>query len=249
MPCDNTDHSHVWPDSGVLVVERCERFCAYCEGAKRQHEWKYSWFLRRHIRNVHCRLGDRPDVVVSEDWTDMPASKRSRALPHTTPVKKTASSSRVEKTIKKEPQTPSPKKRDSSISPVKSATPSVGIMLALMEASLNDEELNQKSAVKRPSIGEAAAGNLGPRKPAVEHSGADKTASGRKSVKTEIQQSPSKEDHSPGEHGKSLLELEYLKHSYMTAVRELASQGLAAGLSTQDVSLALAKEAKALAGQ
>ena len=69
MPCDQAGHSHEWPAEGELVIERCERFCAYCEGVYAEHEWKYPWFLRRHVRSVHCKEGaDRPNVTVPESW-------------------------------------------------------------------------------------------------------------------------------------------------------------------------------------
>ena len=69
MPCSNEDHEHTWPDKGELVIEKCERMCAYCKGPYREHEWKYAWFLRRHVRTVHCHeLGTHPELTVSDGW-------------------------------------------------------------------------------------------------------------------------------------------------------------------------------------
>jgi len=63
MPCNLKDHNHVWPEAedGELVIEKCERYCGYCDGANADHEWKFPWFLRRHVRAVH-------GVTVSGGW-------------------------------------------------------------------------------------------------------------------------------------------------------------------------------------
>lgn len=68
MPCNEPSHHHEWPDKGELVIEKCERYCAYCTGAHARHEWKFAWFLRRHVRTVHLKSGDKPNVTVSEGW-------------------------------------------------------------------------------------------------------------------------------------------------------------------------------------
>lgn len=70
MPCSNPEHNHSWPAEGTLVIEKCERFCAYCTEPRHQnHQWKFAWFLRRHVRTVHCKPNcDYEDVTVSNAW-------------------------------------------------------------------------------------------------------------------------------------------------------------------------------------
>lgn len=66
MPCSDPTHHHEWPEDGELVIYRCERFCAFCTGDDAKHEWKYPWFLRRHVRAVHGR--EYPGFWVSDRW-------------------------------------------------------------------------------------------------------------------------------------------------------------------------------------
>lgn len=68
MPCHIDSHEHNWPTEGELIIEKCEHFCGYCDGPARDHEWKFPWFLRRHVRTVHVTRGDYPDVDVSDGW-------------------------------------------------------------------------------------------------------------------------------------------------------------------------------------
>jgi hypothetical protein len=56
------------PDSGRLVIERCERLCAYCTGADAQHAWKHAWFLRRHVQAVHIDKGEKSNVILAKGW-------------------------------------------------------------------------------------------------------------------------------------------------------------------------------------
>jgi len=31
MPCNIEGHNHVWPTEGELVIEKCERYCGFCD--------------------------------------------------------------------------------------------------------------------------------------------------------------------------------------------------------------------------
>lgn len=70
MPCNTPGHVHRWPNKGVLVVEKCERICGYCKGPGAKNEWKFPWFLRRHVKAIHTKkhTGDKPNVTVSDGW-------------------------------------------------------------------------------------------------------------------------------------------------------------------------------------
>ncbi|KAI5369571.1 hypothetical protein Slin15195_G004460 [Septoria linicola] len=70
MGCKETGHSHAWPTDGVLVIQRCEIRCNFCTGHKAIKEWKYAWFLRRHVRAIHCKggKGEKYDLEVSTQW-------------------------------------------------------------------------------------------------------------------------------------------------------------------------------------
>ncbi|KAF2207868.1 hypothetical protein CERZMDRAFT_101893 [Cercospora zeae-maydis SCOH1-5] len=70
MGCCETGHSHAWPTDGVLVIQRCEVRCNFCTGAKATKPWKYAWFLRRHVRAIHCKpgKGENYDLQVSTQW-------------------------------------------------------------------------------------------------------------------------------------------------------------------------------------
>ncbi|GAB7337252.1 hypothetical protein MBLNU457_g2624t1 [Dothideomycetes sp. NU457] len=74
MPCTIPGHIHRWPNKGVLVVEKCERICGYCKGPGAKNEWKFPWFLRRHVKAVHTKkhTGDKPNVTVSDGWSERP---------------------------------------------------------------------------------------------------------------------------------------------------------------------------------
>ncbi|KAK5112033.1 hypothetical protein LTR62_004567 [Meristemomyces frigidus] len=112
MPCDNVGHSHPWPTSGQLIIERCENICNYCTGADRKHKWKFAWFLRRHVNKVHIAHGDYPDVVLADGWTRAkdglarPTQPKKKAPPRSARqnhVKKTTSGDRTDS-----PQLPLP---------------------------------------------------------------------------------------------------------------------------------------------
>jgi len=73
MPCDKNDHigTHVWPKEGPLVIERCERYCDYCDTEEnRKHPWKFAWFLRRHVEAVHIKSegAEYPNVQLADGW-------------------------------------------------------------------------------------------------------------------------------------------------------------------------------------
>ncbi|KAK4547972.1 hypothetical protein LTR36_010691 [Oleoguttula mirabilis] len=69
MPCLKLDHTHNWPTEGPLTIERCERFCNFCDGADAKHSWKFAWFLRRHVKAVHIQSGQYPNIEMAEGWT------------------------------------------------------------------------------------------------------------------------------------------------------------------------------------
>lgn len=69
MPCNKMNHTHAWPASGPLTIERCERFCDYCTSeADRNHYWKFAWFLRRHVESVHIKSGEYSNVQMAKGW-------------------------------------------------------------------------------------------------------------------------------------------------------------------------------------
>jgi hypothetical protein len=75
MGCTKVGHYHYWPTSNVLKIQRCEVRCNFCIGPKAQKEFKYAWFLRRHVRTVHCKKGAKYEgLIVSEDWYVPPQS-------------------------------------------------------------------------------------------------------------------------------------------------------------------------------
>ncbi|TKA74769.1 hypothetical protein B0A55_03859 [Friedmanniomyces simplex] len=79
MPCDNVSHTHTWPDSGALTIERCEVFCQYCTNeGDRKHRHKFAWFLRRHVEGVHIKngRGSHAHVTLSKGWTGMPEGSK-----------------------------------------------------------------------------------------------------------------------------------------------------------------------------
>ncbi|KAK5715849.1 hypothetical protein LTR17_016603 [Elasticomyces elasticus] len=74
MPCaqDGPDHTHIWPQSGPLVIDRCEIYCQYCrEAGDKALPHKFAWFLRRHVKGVHIKngRGTHPNVVLAAGWT------------------------------------------------------------------------------------------------------------------------------------------------------------------------------------
>lgn len=62
MPCKDPAHTHVWPTEGLLVIERCEKQCAFCG-----NEFNHAWFLRRHVKQVHKKR-EYQELFVSEGW-------------------------------------------------------------------------------------------------------------------------------------------------------------------------------------
>ncbi|KAK5175116.1 uncharacterized protein LTR77_000253 [Saxophila tyrrhenica] len=75
MPCTIDTHSHQWVTEGELVIERCEKQCAFCH-----HSFQSGWFIRRHVSSVHCGPGkDYPNLVVLKGWKDRPDGN---ARPH-----------------------------------------------------------------------------------------------------------------------------------------------------------------------
>lgn len=69
MPCMKMDHTHHWPTTGTLTIERCERFCDFCTSeADRKHRWKFAWFLRRHVEAVHIKSGEYPGLDLVDTW-------------------------------------------------------------------------------------------------------------------------------------------------------------------------------------
>jgi len=69
MPCDKVDHTHAWPTSGTLTIERCERYCNFCTLEEdKKHKWKFAWFLRRHVEAVHVKSGEYPNLALAEQW-------------------------------------------------------------------------------------------------------------------------------------------------------------------------------------
>ena len=69
MPCLNQTHSHTWPTSGSLVIERCETICQFCDFMPSKNGTgnnNFAWFLRRHVMQKH--RNDFPDLVVEKGW-------------------------------------------------------------------------------------------------------------------------------------------------------------------------------------
>ncbi|EMC95017.1 hypothetical protein BAUCODRAFT_157538 [Baudoinia panamericana UAMH 10762] len=82
MPCTQMDHTHIWPESGPLTIERCETFCQYCPGAEGKHKFKFAWFLRRHVHDVHIAKpgADHLFVQLKKQWTRSPADEKKPAI-------------------------------------------------------------------------------------------------------------------------------------------------------------------------
>ncbi|KAK3619804.1 hypothetical protein LTR56_023704 [Elasticomyces elasticus] len=71
MPCAH-DHTHIWPRSGPLVIDRCEIYCQYCRDAgDKALPHKFAWFLRRHVKGVQIKngKGTHPNIVLVAGWT------------------------------------------------------------------------------------------------------------------------------------------------------------------------------------
>lgn len=68
MGCTKLGHIHQWPTTGTLVVQRCETRCNFCEGEAARKDWKYAWFLRRHVRAIHVRKGKYSHLKVDMGW-------------------------------------------------------------------------------------------------------------------------------------------------------------------------------------
>ncbi|KAF2766108.1 hypothetical protein EJ03DRAFT_354240 [Teratosphaeria nubilosa] len=79
--CRKDNHDHPWVTSGILVIERCEKFCQFCEGADVDHDWKHAWFLRRHVTTVHCKPGAKYEhVKVADKWTGAPGTQIPKGI-------------------------------------------------------------------------------------------------------------------------------------------------------------------------
>ncbi|KAH9819307.1 hypothetical protein Tdes44962_MAKER05253 [Teratosphaeria destructans] len=79
--CRKDNHDHPWVTNGVLVIERCEKFCQFCEGADIDHDWKHAWFLRRHVTTVHCKPGAKYEhVTVADKWTGAPGTQMPKGI-------------------------------------------------------------------------------------------------------------------------------------------------------------------------
>ncbi|KAK5136048.1 hypothetical protein LTR08_004302 [Meristemomyces frigidus] len=102
MPCQKENHTHVWPLAGPLTIERCEHYCMYCTGENRRHNWKFAWFLRRHVEAVHIKGGDFADVQLAAGWTRAKGGN-AKGTP-----KKKAPARRARKNAESPEATPSP---------------------------------------------------------------------------------------------------------------------------------------------
>ncbi|KAI7384605.1 hypothetical protein KC336_g18157 [Hortaea werneckii] len=103
MPCLKMDHTHHWPTTGVLTIERCERFCDFCTSeADRKHRWKFAWFLRRHVEAVHIKGGEYPGLELTETWTrpDGAAARKAEKQPKKKPPpRKSKGKSKAQKAV------------------------------------------------------------------------------------------------------------------------------------------------------
>ncbi|KAK4507246.1 hypothetical protein PRZ48_000981 [Zasmidium cellare] len=70
MGCTKLGHIHQWPTTGTLVIQRCEVRCNFCEGEAAKKDWKYAWFLRRHVRAIHVKKGQYPRLKVDMGWDE-----------------------------------------------------------------------------------------------------------------------------------------------------------------------------------
>ncbi|GAB1732267.1 hypothetical protein NU195Hw_g1056t1 [Hortaea werneckii] len=108
MPCTKMDHTHQWPTSGVLTIERCERFCDFCTSeADRKHRWKFAWFLRRHVEAVHIKGGEYPGLELTDTWTrpDGAAAKKAEKQPKKKPPpRKSKGKSKAQKAVSETPE-------------------------------------------------------------------------------------------------------------------------------------------------
>ncbi|KAI7483208.1 hypothetical protein KC351_g5252 [Hortaea werneckii] len=108
MPCLKMDHTHQWPTTGVLTIERCERFCDFCTSeADRKHRWKFAWFLRRHVEAVHIKGGEYPGLELTETWTrpDGAAARKAEKQPKKKPPpRKSKGKSKAQKAVSETPE-------------------------------------------------------------------------------------------------------------------------------------------------
>ena len=64
MPCDTHDHAHIWPTSGPLYIDNCERYCGYCTDPElASKQWKWRCHLLKHVQQAHINH-THPDVIV-----------------------------------------------------------------------------------------------------------------------------------------------------------------------------------------
>ncbi|KAI6922680.1 hypothetical protein KC355_g17047 [Hortaea werneckii] len=102
------DHTHVWPTSGILTIERCERFCDFCTSeADRKHRWKFAWFLRRHVEAVHIKGGEYPGLLLTDTWTrpDGAAARQVEKQPKKKPPpRKSKGKSKAQKVVSETPE-------------------------------------------------------------------------------------------------------------------------------------------------
>ncbi|SMQ46154.1 unnamed protein product [Zymoseptoria tritici ST99CH_3D7] len=70
MGCLKVGHSHAWPTRGTLTIQRCEVRCNFCTGDAGLKDWKYAWFLRRHVRAIHVKKGLYKGLRVDCGWND-----------------------------------------------------------------------------------------------------------------------------------------------------------------------------------
>lgn len=68
MGCKKRGHIHTWPTRGTLTIQRCEVRCNFCTGDAAFKDWKYAWFLRRHVRAIHVKKGKYKGMQVDAGW-------------------------------------------------------------------------------------------------------------------------------------------------------------------------------------
>ncbi|KAK3116886.1 hypothetical protein LTR53_002256 [Teratosphaeriaceae sp. CCFEE 6253] len=121
MPCDHADHTHIWPETGVLMIERCEVYCGYCAAAGvPKKRFKHGWFVRRHVDGVHLKKGkgDHGLIILAKGWSTKPDGSKT--------------------TVAKAKRAKKAKSLSLSLSPTPSLSPPHGNEMSEAEAAQNE---------------------------------------------------------------------------------------------------------------
>ncbi|KAK4616388.1 hypothetical protein CLAFUR0_10582 [Fulvia fulva] len=66
MGCKKVGHDHIWPDTGTLIIQSCERRCNFCAVQGLKKRLSSASGLREHVRSIHVRKGPYKGLTVSD---------------------------------------------------------------------------------------------------------------------------------------------------------------------------------------